>query len=303
MATRIIDRNFSRWVPNEKSTWIFQVFQKYNEELEKSLWSYHPASKKVYKTLKKDEASWTDTATKHFDFDDKKDEIFKDLKDWSNSFNQFDNWVNLNVIMSISGNFETYIASVVSLALKSNPGILFGASKIVDGISILKNGTATKLDFEPQVLLCTKGDWSSRTSAFEKIFGHLPDILKRKISQLEQIRKLRNKVGHSFGRDIDEARKHIFKNIIPTESLSREKTYQYQKLLWSIAKSIDIYLLENHIGTYQALSFYHLQYQAMRKDIHPNIRATDFKKIVGRTGVQPASKQFYKDLVNYYETL
>jgi len=127
--------------------------------------------------------------------------------------------------------------------------------------------------------------------------------LKRKISQLEQIRKLRNKVGHSFGRDIDQAREHVFKNIIPTETISREKTYQFQKLLWSTAKSIDVYLLENHIGTYQAISLYQIEYQKMRKDTHPSIRAVDFKKIVGRTGVQSASKQFYKDLVNYYETL
>lgn len=303
MPRRIIDKNFSRWTPNEKSTWVFQVFQKYNDELEKNLCSYHPASKRIYNNLKKESASWVDPATQYFEFEDKREELFKDLKDWSNSFNHFDNWINLNVVMSISANFETYLASVISLALKSNPGIVYGASKMVDGVSILKKGIATKLDFNSQILSCTKGDWSSRTASFEKIFGDVPDILKRKIGQLELIRKLRNKVGHSFGRDIDEAREHVFKKIIPTETLSREKTYQYQKLLWSAAKSIDVYLLENHIGTYQALSFYHLRHQTMRKDVHPSIRAVDFKKIVGRTGVQSASKQFYKDLVNYYESL
>ncbi|WP_286898097.1 MULTISPECIES: hypothetical protein [Sphingobacterium] len=303
MAKRIIDKNFSRWIPNEKSTWVFQVFQKYNDELEKDLWSYQPVTKRIYKNLKQDNANWADSVENHFEFDDKKEEVFKNLKDWSNSFNHFDNWVNLNIVMSISANFETYLASVVSLALKSNPAILFGASKMIDGISLLKHGTTTKLDFESQIIACTKGDWSSRTSAFEKIFGNCPDILTRKIGQLEQVRKLRNKVGHSFGRDIDEAREHIFKKILPAENISREKTYQYQKLLWSTAKSIDIYLLENHIGTFQAISFYHSEYQKMRKDVHQSIRAVDFKKIVGRTGVQSASKQFYKDLVKYYESL
>ena len=52
MRTRLIDRNFSRWIPNEKSTWVFQVFQKYNDELEKNLWSYHPVSKKIIKPSK-----------------------------------------------------------------------------------------------------------------------------------------------------------------------------------------------------------------------------------------------------------
>ncbi len=303
MAKRIIDRNFSRWIPNDKSSWVFQVFQKYNEELEKNLWSYQPVTKRIYKTLNTDSANWTDSVNKHFNFDDKRDEVFNDLKDWSNSFSHFDNWVNLNVIMSISANFETYLTSIISLALKSNPGVLFGAQKMIDGVSILKHGTSTKLDFDHQIISCTKGDWSSRTSAFEKIFGNAPGILHRKIGQLEQIRKLRNKVGHSFGRDINQAREHVFKKIIPTETISREQTYQFQKLLWAVAKSIDIYLLENHIGTYQAISFYHIEYQNMRKDLHPSIRAVDFKKIVGRTGVQSASKQFYKNLVNYYETL
>ena len=41
----------------------------------------------------------------------------------------------------------------------------------------------------------------------------------------------------------------------------------------------------------------------MRKDVHPSIRAVDIKKKAGRTGVQSANKQFYKDLVNYYESL
>jgi hypothetical protein len=303
MSVRLVEKKFSRWVPNEKSTWVFQVFQKYNEELEKNLWSYRPVSKKIYQVLKKDGANWEDPVTNHFNFSDKREKEFKNLKDWSNSFNNFDNWVNLNVIMSISANLETYIASAISLALKSNPGLLFGASKMVDGVSILKNGIEQKLEFEPQIVLCTKGDWSSRIAAFEKIFGHVPEILSRNISSLEQIRKLRNKIGHSFGRDITEAREHVFKRIIPTENLTRERTYKYQSLLWSTAKTIDVYLLENHIGTYQSLSFYHLQYQKMRKDVHPSVRAVDFKKIVGRTGVQPASKKFYKDLVEFYEHL
>lgn len=304
MATkRIFDKKFSRWIPNEKSTWVFQIFQKYNDELEKNLEAFYPATKKIYSTLKKDSAKWNDAVSNHFEIDIKKKEVFNDLKDWSNSFNQFDNWVNLNTIMAISANFETYFASVISLSLQSNPGVLFGVSKMIDGVSILKNGKSSKLDFESQITSCTKGDWSSRISAFEKIYGFVPDILTRNISSLEQIRKLRNKVGHSFGRDIEEARDHTIKKIIPTENISRERTLKYQKLLWSTAKSIDVYLLENHIGTFQALNFYHLHFGEMRKDVHPSIRAVDIKKKAGRTGVQSANKQFYKDLVNYYESL
>lgn len=300
---RLIEKTFSRWIPNEKSTWTFQVFQKYNNELEMNLWTFFPVRKSVYKNLKTNSALWTDDVTKHFEFKDNKNKLYKDLKDWSDSYNNFENWVNLNVVMAISANFETYLASVISLALKSNPGVLLGASKMIDGITVIKNGMPAKFDFESQITSCTKGDWSSRISSFEKIFGETPDIFKRNIKEFEQIRKLRNKVGHSFGRDIDDARDNTLKKIIPTETLSLERTLKYQKLLWSTAKAIDIYLLENHIGTFQALNYYHILHQTMRKDVHPSIRAVDLKTQVGRTGVQPASKQFYKDLVTYYESL
>ena len=300
---RIYQKTFDRWIPNEKSTRTFQVFQKYNNELEKNIWAFFPTSKEIYKNLGKNSAKWTDKVESHFEFTDKKNELYNDLQEWSNSYKQFDNWVNLNVIMSISANFETYLASVISLALKSNPGIIFGASKMVDGITILKNGAPTKLNFEEEVIKCTKGDWSSRIASFEKIFGEAPELLTKNVSSLEQIRKLRNKVGHSFGRDIEEAREHAIKKVIPTETISRTRTLKYQSLLWSIAKSVDIFLLENHIGTYQALNFYHTLYQEMRKDVHPSIRAVKLKTEVGRTGVQPADKVFYKSLVNYYENL
>jgi len=302
-TTRKFQKAFDRWIPNEKSSWIFQVFQKYNSELEKNLWSYYPASKYLYKKLGENSAEWTDNVNKHFYFTQKKEELYINLQDWSDSYKNFDNWVNLNTIMSISANFETYIASIISLALKSNPGIILGATKMIDGVSILKNGTPTKLNFDDQITLCTKGDWNSRINAFDKIFGEVPEILKTKVSSLERIRKLRNNVGHAFGRDISTARDHAIKKTIPTETISRDKTLEYQKLLWSIAKSLDIFLVENHIGTFQALNFYNSILPNMPKNMHPNNRASILKNKVGRTGVQPVSKQFYKDLITYYDSL
>lgn len=75
-------------------------------------------------------AKWEDDVTQHFEFDDaEKSELYSDLKDWSNSFNQYDNWVNLNSILVFSSNLETYMASAITLALESDPGTLFGASK------------------------------------------------------------------------------------------------------------------------------------------------------------------------------
>lgn len=297
------EQSFSRWESYEESTWVFQVFQKYDGELNKGLLSYFLAFKKIYNHLGENSADWTDSAKIHFEFPFIKEEKNQTLKEWSDNFNNFDNWVNLNVIMSISSNFETYFASVISLALKSDPGILFGASKLIDGASILKNGIPLKFNIEEQIKLCTKGDWNSRIKSFEKIFGFAPDILNREIRNLEKIRKLRNKVGHSFGRDIEEARDHTIKKLLPIEILSRDKTIKYQNLLFSIAKEIDKYLLINHIGTFQPINFYHLLYPKLDKEVHQSIRAVKLKKVVGQTGVWGGSKLFYKQLVKYYESL
>jgi hypothetical protein len=217
------------------------------------------------------------------------------------SINQ-DNWINLNAIIVSISNLETYMASVIALALESDPGLLFSTHQVIDGVSLLKSSSA-KLNFEQQIMLCTKGDWQSRASAYTSIFGKIPDIITNRISDLEKIRNIRNRAGHAFGRDIDAARKHGVKEILPMENLSRERTLRYQRLLWSVAKSIDMHLFFTHIGEYQAIRFYHDLYPTLKKDIHPSDRAIIFKKEIGKFKAIPPGKLFCKQLVAYYESL
>jgi hypothetical protein len=88
------DVNFHRWKPREKSSWTFQVFQRYNQELYKLFQTHISASRYVYSTLGKSSADWGDNIEKHFSFDNSKTAtLYSDLKDWSNTFNQFDNWL------------------------------------------------------------------------------------------------------------------------------------------------------------------------------------------------------------------
>ena len=294
---------FNRWNSITKSTWSFQVFNKYNDELNNMTWAHAGASKSIYKNLGLMGAKWKDPASKYFEFDvPKGEEAFLDLQSWSNSFNNFHNWVNLNSLMAISSNLETYIATVVSLALESNPGILFDSPKSIDGVVLLKKG-AKKSDFNQNIITSvTKGDWNSRVSAFKKTFGDTSSVVNFKIGDLEKIRNLRNKVGHAFGRDIDGSRNHEVKEILTIESLSDVKLKKYQKLIWSTAKSIDVYLLNNHIGEFQAISFYHRLFDSIRKDIHQSEKAIILKKKLGRFG-DIVGKEFCKGLVLYYEEI
>lgn len=262
----------------------------------------------LYRNLGKT-ANWADPITKHFQFkDDTQTHTFENVKAWSNSFNEFDNWVNLNSVMAMSSNLETYMSTVIKLALESDVGVLFGTSKRIDGIEIIKHGRPQPFDYEDKLMSCTKGEWGARVNAFERIFGKSPALLSGNISALEKLRKLRNNVGHAFGRDIDASRHHNVIDTLDIQKLKREKTLEYQKLMYGIAKSIDKQLLQENIGEYQTVYFYHnLRPQLNHEDIVVERRignhSTELKKQLGRFGAAKAGKKFCKELVTYYESL
>lgn len=296
-------RVFDRWNTKMNSTWALQVFHKYNDELNNMIWADKAARLLVYQTLGKNNAKWTDKAYIHLKFDvPAGEEVFENLKEWSIAYNQFHNWNNLNSLMAISSNFETYLSTVVTLALESDPGVLFQSSKSIDGIEILKKGGTRNIFVDEVITSITKGDWNARISAFNKIFGNIPPILDTFRGELEKIRTLRNKIGHAFGRDINESRNHEIKNILKMENLSDTALKKYQRTICNVAKAIDQFLLKNHIGEFQTLSFYHRIYSEMNKEVHPSVRAMILKKKLGKLG-DISGKEFCKGLVAYYESL
>jgi hypothetical protein len=246
------ERQFKRWVPHDPSTWSFIVFKKYDSELV-SIWGTHVVSTRfTYSRLKKDGAKWTDLPSNHFDMNKIDWTNYSDLKAWSESFNLFDNWVNLSVVLTTASNLETYLASVIATALDSDPGLILGVSRSIDGAAVLKYRRPAVFKIGEQVDFCTKGDWSSRLDAFEKLFGQCPAEFRSSHAALEELRGIRNRVGHAFGRDIDAARLHGALKTIPMEHLSGERANKLRKAVWLAAKSVDKFLLQNHIGDFEA---------------------------------------------------
>lgn len=294
---------FDRWSTKMKTTWTYQVYNKYNDELNQMLWANNASIKSIYKQLGLTKANWTDSASSHLEFTvPKGEEVFKDLKHWSDTYKQFSNWTNLNTLLAISSNMETYLSTIVSLALESDPGILFNSSKSIDGLILLKKG-ATKSKIQDDVVIgITKGDWNSRVSTYKRIFTTVPKILEDNIGELEKIRNLRNKIGHAFGRDIEGSRNHEVKHINEMESLSDSKLSKYQHLILDIVSAIDKHLLENHIGEYQAIAYYHRIYPTLRQSSHQTERAKILKKQLGSAG-DLSAKEMCKGLVKYYEEL
>lgn len=211
--------------------------------------------------------------------------------------------MNLNALVAILSNLETYMATIIPLALESDIGVLFGTPNKIDGIEILKNGKESPFDFDDIVVSCTKGTWDSRLAAYKRAFGRAPKYLEGQISELDKMRNLRNNVAHSFGRDIEASRKKGEVTTLPIEILSRQRLLKYQAIVWKSAKAIDAHLHNSHIGEYQRVLFYHGLYPSLNKKVHPNQRAVELKKKIGQFGDIAAGKNFCKGLVAYYEAL
>ncbi|RRA21828.1 hypothetical protein DF038_18880 [Burkholderia cepacia] len=293
---------FDRWKPREKSTWVFRVFKKHNAELLQMYTAFETSRHFTYKNLGK-VAQWTDQPSKHFPFVKPLGyDQFETMRDWSDSFNDLENWVNLNALVAVSSSLETYMATIIGLALASDVGVLYGTSHRIDGIQILKHGHAKAFDFEQQVVACTKGDWSSRLAAYERYFGRAPKFFTTNIGPLEKMRKLRNNVAHSFSRDIDASREYQQVKTLPIDTLSRSGFLNLQKVSWKLAKAIDVHLHQFHIGEYQALAFYHSIFPTLRHDLHVGERARQLKKKIGGFGAV-AGKDFCRGLAEYYEAL
>ncbi|WP_200979243.1 hypothetical protein [Echinicola sp. 20G] len=296
-------RHFDRWNTVMKSTWTYQVFHKYNDELNEMLWANKAAMKQTYSNFKTNGANWTDLASDHLIFDvPKGQEAFKDLKNWSDTYNSFSNWTNLNALLALSSNFETYLATVITLAIESDPGILFDSPNSIDGIVLLKNGAQKNMFHDSVIESITKGDWNARTSAYKKTFGMVPSGLESRVGDLDKIRNLRNKIGHAFGRDIEESRNHEVKETLAMESLSDEQFKKKQYTIMNAVRAIDQHLLDKHIGEYQTIAFYHRIYDGLRNDIHQSERAVILKKQLGQFG-DLSGKEFCKELVSYYEKI
>ena len=129
---------FQRWKHVQSHSWPFQVYKLYNEELSGFIWSIEATSKYTYQMLEKNGAKWEDLPTKHFAIPNHRIWAMKDMKGWSDKFNESKNWIRLNAVMAISSNLETYLSSITALAIESNPGVLLGAPpRLIDGAKLV----------------------------------------------------------------------------------------------------------------------------------------------------------------------
>lgn len=291
---------FERWGHVQNHTWPFQVYKLYNEELSQFLWADEAASKYTHSRLGKEGADDNDPPTKHFSLPSHRIANMKTLKGWAKVFDESHNWMRLNCLMAISSNMETYLGSVVSLAIESNPGVLLGPSVKIDGAKLLKDGSLDTAVYAKHLESCTKGEWPARLAAFEKLFGTAPASYHDGLSTLERMRKMRNNLGHAFGRDIDASKDFSFNKKRPVDRIQLPTLVKYLEKAYNIVLDIDEFLLQYHIGEFQAIYAYH---QHRNEFAGAEIdKALELKRFYGEHD-QPLGKNFCKGLVRYYESL
>ena len=289
-----------RWKPLNKNSWPYRIYKKYDTELHRMIASYVSASKYTYSHLKNDGATFSDKACKYFPFVPNER---LSLKNWSDDFNLFYNWIFLNSLMAISSYFETYLASIIKESIESDPGLLLGCTQSIDGIKLLKYGHSLRNnDIESVIVNCTKGDWNSRISHMRTLFGSVPTIMDENISKLERIRKMRNEIAHAFGRDIDKARDYTNIVVSPMHTIPSKRFYEYSILIGNIVQQVDIQLVANNIGNFEPLYHFHNLYPQI-KDKNKGEKLVILKKHIGRNDINLFSKDDCRRLIMYYENL
>lgn len=202
------------------------------------------------------------------------------------------------MVMSMASYLEVYLRAVIELALQADPMVRFGSPGLQDGVTWLKRGIGPA-DTAEYVESCCKGMWSSRLKAYSRLFGPPPVGLSSELDVLEDMRKVRNAVGHEFGRRLD---KNHFENHFGTRIRVKEMLItRWLASVETAVKSIDQHLLVNHVGEFEALKFYHFWRSTPRiGKAHSLSEPRALQQSLRQLNGNPPSQRYCSELIAFY---
>lgn len=307
---------FTRWQSKRRNSWAFLVFKNQYTEIIKMHNAHKVASKYLGSKLNSEENVIHIKASEYFGDiakNRKDEELFDSLEDWYDCFNIFTKWSDYSAILALSGNFEIYIDKVVSLSMESNIGLIKESPELTDGMKLIKTGefknNLNKIN--KLVIGCLKGTWYQRIDKWESIFNWKPSIFEdnANIEILENIRKIRNDAAHAYGRDIKSTRTSQGLEVKKLIEIDEDLLINYFSLVYKLSQEMDLYLIDNHIGEYHCLNFYHelrISGKINLSDQSNNqigLTSEILRKAYGQYSSQPMGKNYYKQLIRYYENL
>jgi hypothetical protein len=289
---------FKRYESILGTTWAYQVFRAHHTELNDLYWS-HAAAVALARTRVRSESDEQQTLLIFGSLGADSRRVPTDVARWKTAFTAFTNWVRLNAVMALSAYLETYLKTVISLALQSDPGLLIGDSKIVDGVKLLKRGALES--HADLITKCIKGTWQQRTAGYEKLFGTLPHEIKTSAKELEAMRKCRNAVGHLFGRDLGawdpDDNLATFPKMLP---LSQERLQKWMATTAIVAQAVESHLGPSHIGSFELLNFYHRNKSHTKGYVKTTKGLQPLLKVLGSVFKTGVGKKYAQDLVSFY---
>lgn len=294
----MFDRNKSRL----GQTFSFRVFKKHHTELNDLYWSFTPAYHYLQYVL---DGVDPDALTKDVFClsGDESRRPPRSISSWKTQYKNFLNWTRLNSLLSICAYFEIYLKRALTTALLSDPGLLILSPKSVDGIKLVKG--KIKIETDHLITGFTKGTWHDRVNRILNVFGKMPQELIDNTANLDRLRTTRNNIGHSFGRSNDDFDDLTSIDPMTMEAIGESRLKKYLDLTLTIAESIDKYLLDNHIGDFEILLYYHnniknhkdLPKMHLKRDLLLRKHINSMLKT--RYG---ATKMYCTSLIKYYDS-
>jgi hypothetical protein len=172
-------------------------------------------------------------------------------------------WERLFTLLMAVSALERFMLAITTAAIESDPLRTPGFPKMLDGLALKKRDIQIA---QPNLTSIVQGDWNSRISSLERLFGSVPSLLKDSRSELESIRRMRNSIAHDFGsRDSDGivppsvsliTGARADRLVVPRHGLSQDRLIRWVELLTDISIALDAQLTAQHIGEYEIPAVY-----------------------------------------------
>lgn len=290
---------FERYAMRLGSTWAYRRFRAHQTEINNLYWSFVPVAG-FADYLARHSKVGTDTAVLFHASGPDVRHLAPKADEWRKHFREFQNWVRLAALLSAASYLEVFIRGAVTIALQSDPLVRFGRPRLMDGVTWLKHGMRD--DVETLVSPCVVGEWGRRAARYGELFGRVPAPISNNIGELDQMRMLRNSVGHAFGRNVRQSDSDLRRvRVGAPERLTEARFKRWLGLVDGIAVAIDGHLGSEHIGEFESITYYHhwrTQPRQGRERGYAEPRA--FSRELARVTGQPCGQTFSKGLIDHY---
>ena len=167
------------------------------------------------------------------------------MGEWRKQILDFGNWTRLGMIMSAVFYLEIFIMEAVTLALRSDPFVLYGLPHQLDGLRVIKTGK--RLNFDAEARSCCTNTWDARRDSFLKLFGATPSAISTYMTE-RGLSRCPRLLDHAFPGGCDEQRPSQTARGKISDGLECQHSHPYSAALQIFAQPIVAVTWDNGIS-------------------------------------------------------